>query len=118
MSDMIESDASQANESERNTLLVCYVLHAAAILVGLTAIVGVIINHIKVNETTNQFVRSHHRWMLRTFWFGLLWTCVSIVLSFVAIGFIGFIIVGVWWIYRIVRGILNFSDRKAMPLPA
>lgn len=118
MTDIVQSDAEQATESERTTLLVVYVLHAAAILVGLTAIVGVIISHIKIGETQNEFIRSHHRWLIRTFWFGMLWSAVSFALTFIAIGLLGFIAVGVWWIYRIVRGILNFSDRKPMPMPA
>ena len=116
MSDLIQSDAEQATESERTTLLVAYILHASAILVGLTSVAGVIINHIKVNETSNQFVRSHHRWLIRTFWFGMAGALVSFVLSYILIGFLGFLIVGIWWIYRVVRGVLAFSDRKPLPM--
>lgn len=112
------STADTGTESERTTLLIAYILHALSVIAGgLTSIVGVIINHIKVNETQSEFIRSHHRWLIRTFWLGLLWGVVCTVLAFVAVGFIGFAILAIWWIYRVVRGILNFSDCKPMPMP-
>jgi uncharacterized membrane protein len=118
MNDIIVSDAAQATDSERQILLIAYALHGAAVLNGLTAIAGVIVNHIKINETHNHFVRSHHRWLIRTFWFGLLWTAVSAALSLLLVGFLGFVIVGVWWLYRVIRGVLAYTDGKPMPMPA
>lgn len=110
---------TDSTESERTTLLIAYVLHALSLVAGgLTSIIGVIINHIKVNETQNEFIRSHHRWLIRTFWFGVVWAIVCGLLSLIAVGLLGFVALAIWWIYRIVRGILNFVDKKPMPLPA
>lgn len=109
---------TDSTESERNTLLIAYILHALSLpTVGLTSIIATIINHIKVNETQNEFIRSHHRWLIRTFWFGVIWYLVCGALSWIVIGLLGFIPLAIWWIYRIVRGILNFVDKKPMPLP-
>ncbi len=114
MNDVVEIDAG--TEAERNTLLIAYVLYALAPFTAvITAIAGVVLNHIKVNDTQSMFVRSHHRWMLRTFWFGLLWSVLSTVLMIIGIGFIIYAVLVVWYIYRIVRGIINFSERKPMP---
>jgi uncharacterized membrane protein len=111
------TSADTGSETERNTLLVAYILHAlGAFTGGLTAIAGVIVNHIKVNETASEFVRSHHRWLLRTFWFGLLWAVIATVLMVVGIGVLIYLVVAVWYLYRIIRGVLNFSERKPMPL--
>ncbi|ULQ47190.1 hypothetical protein JN531_002645 [Flagellatimonas centrodinii] len=104
-------------EPERNTLLVAYILHAlGAFTGGVTAIAGVIVNHIKVNETDSIFIRSHHRWLLRTFWFGVLWMIIATVLAFIGIGFLIYLAVGIWYIYRIVRGFISYSERKALPM--
>lgn len=105
------------NEGERNVVIIAYILHACAVFTGLTAIVGVIINHLKVNDTDSAFIRSHHRWMLRTFWWGLLWSLICGVLTLIFIGLIGYAILAVWWIYRIVRGLLAFAERRQLPLP-
>ncbi|MEK6806308.1 MAG: hypothetical protein AABY95_06640 [Pseudomonadota bacterium] len=110
---------TDSTESERTTLLIAYVLHALSLVAGgLTSIIGVIINHIKVNETQSEFIRSHHRWLIRTFWFGVVWAIVCGLLSLIAVGLLGFVALAIWWIYRIVRGILSFVDKKPMPLPA
>jgi uncharacterized membrane protein len=117
MESTIAQSADAGTENERTALLIAYILHALSIFAGgITSIAGVIINHIKINDTQSEFVRSHHRWMMRTFWFGLLWAIVCGLLTLVFIGLLGFLVLAVWWIYRIIRGILSFSDRKPMPV--
>ena len=108
--------ADSGTESERTTLLIAYILHGLGVFNGLTSIAGVIVNHLKVNETGSAFVNSHHRWLIRTFWWGLLWAIVSWLLTFVLVGLLGFLVLAVWWIYRIVRGVLNYTERKPMPV--
>ena len=116
MNDIIEAGADIGSEAERNTLLIAYVLHALGPFTFLTAIAGVILNHIKVNDTASAFIKSHHRWLLRTFWFGLLWSILAGVLMVIGVGFIIYAVVVVWYIYRIVRGILIFTERKPLPM--
>jgi uncharacterized membrane protein len=111
------SDAEQASENERTTLMICYALQGAGVISGgLASIVGVIISHIKVNETQNDFIRSHHRWLIRTFWWSLAWALVSLVLCFIVIGVFGFFILAVWVIYRLVKGVINFTEKRPMPV--
>lgn len=107
--------ADIGTEQERNILVIAYVLHALALVTGLTAIAGVIVNHIKIKETQSPFIRSHHSWMMRTFWWGLLWSVICTALAWVLIGVFGYFILAVWWLYRIVRGILAYTDRKILP---
>lgn len=116
MSVIENAEANQGTESERNVVLIAYILHACAVFTLITAIAGVIINHIKVNDTDSEFVRSHHRWMLRTFWWGVFWFIVCTVLVIVAIGLLGYLIVAVWWIYRLVRGFLAYVERRPLPV--
>ena len=117
MNDVVETTADHGTEPERSTLLIAYILHALGPFTFLTAIAGVIVNHLKVNDTDSGFIRSHHRWLLRTFWFGLLWSVIATVLMVIGIGFIIYGVVVIWYIYRIVRGLLAFSERKPLPTP-
>ena len=97
------------------TLTIVYILHALALFNGVTAVIGVIISHVSINDTNDEFLNSHHSWLIRSFWWGLLWLAVSIALMVVLIGFLGYAVIGFWWLYRIVYGIVNFVDNKPMP---
>lgn len=105
------------SEGERSTLLIAYVLHIIApFTLWTAAIIGVIIDHLKVNDTTSAFISSHHRWLIRTFWWGFLWLCIATVLMLVLVGYLVYLVVAIWWLIRVVRGVLNYLERKPMPV--
>jgi len=94
---------------------VIYVLYGLSfILGGLPALVGIIVNYVKEDEVAGTWLESHFRWQIRTFWFGLLWTVVGVVLMLVLVGW--FVLVGnfVWVLYRVIKGWLNLNEDKPM----
>jgi uncharacterized membrane protein len=103
-------------KSLKTMTLVIYVLQAAGFFVGLTWIVGVVMNYVKKEEVAGTWLESHFRWQIRTFWFGLLWGVVGMVLTIVFVGFAILFADGIWIIYRIVKGWLNLNDNRPMPL--
>jgi uncharacterized membrane protein len=120
MNDSVAGTAVEPSENERNLLLAAYVLYAVTPFTGgLTAVAGVIINHLKLGEASRPFLHSHHRWLLRTFWFSLLWSVLCgllmATLILIPLAWLGFIAVGVWYIYRVVRGAIAFAERRPMP---
>ncbi len=56
-------------------------------LVGLAAIVGVIIAYVKRGDAQGTWVASHFTWLIRTFWWSLLWDLIG-VLMLVTLGLI------------------------------
>lgn len=102
--------------------------HAVALrfAFGLPSIIAVIMNYARRSETRDTWLESHFRWQIRTFWFAWLWivliSIIAMPLLLIFIGFIlgllGFGLVGLWVIYRIVRGWLALRDGRPMPLPA
>jgi uncharacterized membrane protein len=91
-----------------------------AFLTGWPSIIAVILNYVKRGETRGTWLESHFHWQIRTFWFGLLWVVLCILFVLVTVG-IGLIIVwlpvafvGIWFIYRIVRGWLALSEGRPM----
>jgi len=120
MNENLVVDATGASEGERNTLLIGYVLFCAAFVTGISGIAGVILCHIKIGETGNEFLRSHYRWLIRTFWFSVLWWLVSAALIATVllspIGGIGLAATSIWHIYRLVRGLINFTERRPLPV--
>ncbi|MCH2240704.1 MAG: hypothetical protein MK041_01945 [Aquabacterium sp.] len=119
MNDFPDADRTLAASPEREAslrqlTLVTYALYAVSPFVGLTAIVAIIINYIKREETAGTIYASHFDWQIRTFWWGLLWSVIGFVTLFVGVGLIVFFVNGIWMIYRIVKGFLYWNDRKPM----
>jgi uncharacterized membrane protein len=91
-----------------------------AFLTGWPSIIAVILNYVKRAETRGTWLESHFRWQIRTFWYGLLWVSLCglfIVMTFgigLLIAWLPLGLVGIWFVYRIVRGWLALRDRRAM----
>ena len=105
---------NQELEKARDLTQIVYFLYAASIIIGVTAIVAVIINHLKRDEVAGTWLESHFRWQMRTFWFALMWGAIGMLTWIVGIGIVIWIAAGIWAIYRIVKGMLNFYDGKPM----
>lgn len=108
---------TQTDERKIGTLtLVVYILQAVSLFVGVTALVGVIINYLKRSEAAGTVYASHFSWQIRTFWWTVAGSVVGGVLMVIGVGFLIWAAVYVWYIYRIVRGYLNYNDGKPMPV--
>ena len=114
---MMLSDGQNASENERTTLLVAYILQAIGPFTGfVVTIVSVVISYIKAGETQNAFIRSHHRYLIQTFWWSLGLGILFGLLCFVFIGVPLLFALWIWWIYRLVKGVIAFSERRDMAL--
>jgi len=114
---------AEPRESPIRLTHVIYALHAfslvtgivgaatvvGAFLTGWPSIIAVILNYVKRSEVRGTWLESHFRWQIRTFWFGLLWVtlCGLFVVATLGIGlliaWLPLTLVGLWFIYRIVR---------------
>ncbi|MFC3532017.1 DUF4870 family protein [Vogesella facilis] len=100
----------------RTLTLVVYILQACSLLVGVTAIVAVIINYVKLDDARGTRWESHFRWQMRTFWWALAGYAISAPLLFLfGLGAVMMFGVWVWSIYRVVKGYLAFNDGKDLP---
>ena len=113
---------------------VVYALHALSLLTGILgaasvvgafltgwpSLIAVVLNYVKRSEVRGTWLESHFRWQIRTFWFGLLWAglCLLLVVATLGIGllvvWLPLGLVGLWFIYRIVRGWLRLKDGMPM----
>jgi uncharacterized membrane protein len=89
---------------------------------GIPSIIAVIMNYARVSDARGTFLESHFRWQIRTFWFALLWVVVifaiSLPLMLVLVGIVtfgvGYVILGIWVIYRIARGWMALRDQRTV----
>ena len=95
---------------------VVYLLYFVGYFTGISALMGVIIAHVKVEEA-EPVLRSHYRFQIRTFWIGLLYLAIGIPLCLALIG----IPILVWWfiwsLIRIVKGGLLVIEHKPIVNP-
>ncbi len=135
---MSDERAQTTSAEPRQSLItlthVIYALHAASLITGIIgaatvvgafltgwpSIIAVILNYVKRSEARGTWLESHFRWQIRTFWYGLLWVILCGVFVVATLG-IGLLIawlplgvVGLWFIYRVVRGWLRLVDRQPM----
>jgi uncharacterized membrane protein len=114
---------------------IIYALHSLSVLIGLTSawtivgafvfglpsIIAVILNYVRRSDVRGTFLESHFRWQIRTFWFALVWFLIIFTLSLplmllFGLGFVtlylGCVVLGIWVIYRIIRGWLALGDQR------
>ena len=109
-------EADDKLSSLKTLTAVVYALQAVGFFVGISWIVGVVINYVKKEDVAGTWLESHFRWQIRTFWFGLLWGVIGGLLAIIVVGFAVLFADAVWIIYRIVKGWLNLNDKRPMPV--
>jgi len=124
--------APHVDESLVTYTNVIYALHTLAVIIGITSLhtivgsfvcglpslVAVIMNYARRAATRGTYLESHFRWQIRTFWFAALWGSLSVLVIFsvigILLGLLGLGAVGVWIIYRVLRGWLALRDQRPM----
>ena len=124
--DVIEMDEKQ--NSLRTIGHISYLLHTI-VAVGAVIpsfqpgiallIVAFILDVIKKDDAAGTWQESHFRWRIRSvLWAGGLYV-LSLPLWFLFIipGWIAWVAISIWFLYRVVRGWMNLNNGVAMPLP-
>lgn len=137
--------ASEAVPSSRafTVVGVTYALYAVGLFVLWPTLFGVVIAYVKRDDVP-ELLASHYRWLINTFWWWLIgWSVILGVMLAVIIpnaleiksavkseqyfnipweligagvfGALGLALVGLWFIYRIVRGAIRLSDGRPAP---
>ena len=116
---------------------VVYILRGVSILIGIAtgasiigaflfgwpSIAAVVLNYVMRSDARGTYVESHFSWQIRTFWyamfFALIVALIGFVLSWLLVGFavwvFGFVVMGIWVGYRILRGWIRLSRGQTMP---
>ena len=115
---MAETDFAQfetKTANDRTVMHVLYGLHTIAwASMGMLAVIALIVNYIKRADEHDAVYSSHHNYMIATFWWTILWLVVTgpLWLLLFLPGAIAYTIIGLWYLYRCLRGWLRFSDGR------
>src|SRR5437764_15353547 len=94
-----------------------YILYLVSLIVGLTSIVGLIMAYVNRADAPD-WVRSHYRFQIGTFWIGLLYGAVSLITALIVIGIFFGMFTFVWWIVRCAKGLKQVGRGEAYEKPA
>ncbi|MFL6692869.1 MAG: DUF4870 family protein [Ramlibacter sp.] len=100
---------------DRTVMHVLYAMHTLAWASMYTlAVIATIVNYIRRSDEHDSFYAAHHSWMISTFWWAVLWAivCLPLYLLLFFPGAIAHAIVGLWYLYRCIKGWLRFSDGR------
>ena len=130
MNEIIENSTPSLDKERDDGLRtvghISYALHAVvaigAVLPGVQASVvlllaAFILDLVKRDDARGSWQESHFAWRIRSvLWAGVLYV-ITIPLWFllVAPGWIAWVAISIWFLYRVIRGWLALNDRRAMP---
>jgi len=128
MNDIIEAPGSQRDDSLKTIGHISYALHAiVAIGAVLPAfqpsivllVVAFILDLVKRDDARGTWQESHFTWRIRSvLWAGVLYVVtIPLWLLFLIPGWIAWVIISIWFLYRVIRGWLALNDGKPMPIP-
>ena len=128
MSDIIDVKAvdSEKAESLKTVGWISYLLHLVVAVAAVmpTAqpsvallLVALVIDLVKKSDAVDTWQASHFSWRIRSvIWVGILYV-ITIPLWFLLIlpGWIAWAVISIWFLYRIVKGMVRMNASQAMP---
>ncbi|WP_066268375.1 DUF4870 family protein [Hydrogenophaga palleronii] len=128
MSDIIDVETvdNEKAQSLKTVGWVSYVLHllvaVGAVVPGGQAspvllLIALIIDLVKKNEAAGTWQASHFSWRIRTVIWAAVLYLVTLPLWFLLLlpGMIAWCLISIWFLYRIVKGMVRMNASQAMP---
>jgi|SRR5208282_579415 len=92
-------------------------------LMGIVGIIAIVLAYVKRGDAAGTWLASHYRWLIRTFWFSLLWGIVgavifvvfAIILIGLVVGYAIWVATTIWVLYRLIRGYVLFNASQPVP---
>jgi uncharacterized membrane protein len=109
-------------EEAKQTARLLYLAHGITFFFsfGLLSFIPLIINYVKRPYTEGTLVYSHHTWMIRSFWYYILWMVVAgamwLTIVLIPLGWLIGIAAWLWKAYRLIRGFVDLNNNRPMPV--
>jgi uncharacterized membrane protein len=125
MNDVIDIHAVDSEKAQELKTVgwISYILHlvvaVGAVVPGgqpgaLLLIIALVIDLVKKNESAGTWQASHFSWRIRSvIWAGILYVVTApLFLFFYVPGAVAWVIISIWFLYRIVRGMVAMNNSK------
>lgn len=101
------------SDTHRSLAIITYVLF----LVGwptlhMATLAGVILAYVQKSDARGTIWESHYDAAISTFWVCLVLGLAALPLCLIAIGFLIYPVLIVWFLYRVIRGLVHAIDNR------
>ncbi len=111
--EIIDVVDSETTKSMKTYSMIVYGLYTLGLFLGgLPTLIGLIMAYVKRKDFGGTIYSEHMNLLIRTFWFSLLFSLIGVITTWLYIGFVILFAVGVWYVYRLVRGFVRMHDGK------
>lgn len=93
-----------------------YILSLAGFVIPFTGLIGLVMAYIN-RPKAPAWLASHYQFQIRTFWIGLLYATISVLLISVLIGFFLLFAVALWFLIRYIKGLSLLNRNEPHPNP-
>ncbi len=93
------------------TAKVIYILLIVSTLVGITGIIALIMAYVYKDESED-WLQTHYRFQIRTFWIGLLYVFIGSITLTVIFGYLVLLFTFVWMIVRCAKGLKQLENNQ------
>lgn len=104
--------SEEQHQPDTTMAMVIYALYLASFILGFTSIIGVVIAYVYKGKGPT-WLDEHYRYQIRTFWIGLVYGLVCLLLTPVLLGFLLMLPLAVWLIIRCVKGFKGLQEKRA-----
>lgn len=103
------------NTTDTNTSItkVIYILLIVSTIIGITGIIGVVVAYVNKDDSSD-WLQSHYRFQIRTFWIGLLYFMIGAATIHVMIGFLILLFAFFWVVIRCAKGLKQLENKQAV----
>jgi uncharacterized membrane protein len=102
------------SSSKASTTKIIYILYLVGLVMPLLTIIGLVMAYINI-EDSEEWLQTHYRFQIRTFWLGLLFSAVSSLLTLIFIGYFLLIVTAIWFVIRCIKGLKFLDQQQAHP---
>ncbi|MBS3666686.1 MULTISPECIES: DUF4870 family protein [Halomonadaceae] len=104
--------SEEQHQPDTTMAMVIYALYLASFILGFTSIIGVVIAYVYKGKGP-LWLDEHYRYQIRTFWIGLVYGLVCLLLTPVLLGFLLMLPLAIWLIIRCVKGFKGLQEKRA-----
>ncbi len=90
---------------------VIYILLIISSLIVITGIIAVIMAYVN-NDDSDDWLQTHYRFQIRTFWIGVLYVFIGLTLSHVLIGYLILLFTFFWLVIRCAKGLKQLENQQ------
>ena len=112
--DDLQQEAESWIEPGQKNVQLVFILYLVSLATIVTLIIGMVMAYMNRGNTTEPWIDNLYTYAIRTFWMGLLYGFISMLTTFVLIGFVLMFLTAVWFVIRCLKGLQAASRKESI----